>query len=184
MAHLPQLFRSVCRFTHLSPQTESPALHWMPHMLLMQVAVPAPALGPGQTLPHCPQFLVSFLASTQAAPATASALAPLSHVADPAESSQIRGRVLVAEDNVVNQRVALHQIRRLGYAADAVGDGLEAIAALSQMPYDIVLMDCQMPNLDGYGATVRTLRQFIGSYHDLVGAVRDIVLPNPDAKPA
>ena len=37
---------------------------------------------------------------------------------------------------------------------------------------------------DGYGATVRTLRAFIGSYHDLVGAVRDIVLPNPDAKPA
>ena len=37
---------------------------------------------------------------------------------------------------------------------------------------------------DGYGATVRTLRQFIGSYHDLVGAVRDVVLPNPDAKPA
>jgi hypothetical protein len=68
LEHLPQLLRSVCRFTHLSPQAESPALHWMPHMLLMHVAVPAPALGPAHTLPHCPQFLTSFFASTQPAP--------------------------------------------------------------------------------------------------------------------
>jgi PAS domain S-box-containing protein len=64
-----------------------------------------------------------------------------------------RVRILLVEDYVINQDVAVRQLQRLGYAADVVGDGFAALKALELDRYDIVLMDCQMPVLDGYEAS-------------------------------
>ncbi|MEM8599009.1 MAG: response regulator [Bacteroidota bacterium] len=66
-------------------------------------------------------------------------------------------RVLVVEDNAVNQRVVTLMLERLGHRADCVGDGVEALEVLQRIPYDVVLMDLRMPRMDGIEAT-RVLR--------------------------
>ena len=65
------------------------------------------------------------------------------------------GRVLVAEDNVTNQQVAMAILKTLGCRADAVANGKEALALLATVPYDLVLMDCQMPVMNGYEAAAQ-----------------------------
>ena len=67
-------------------------------------------------------------------------------------------RILVVEDDAVNQMIAVRMLENLGHHADAACDGHEALAALAAQPYDLVLMDCQMPHLDGY-ETTRALRR-------------------------
>jgi signal transduction histidine kinase/ActR/RegA family two-component response regulator len=70
----------------------------------------------------------------------------------PAQRSA-RGRLLLVEDNVVNQKVAMHMLVKMGYEVDVAEDGRQALQRLAAVSYEAVLMDCQMPEMDGYEAT-------------------------------
>ncbi len=71
----------------------------------------------------------------------------------PSPGAEREPRVLVAEDNEVNQMLAVHMLQKRGYGVGVAANGQEAVRAVTEADYDLVLMDCQMPELDGYGAT-------------------------------
>lgn len=69
-------------------------------------------------------------------------------------------RILLAEDNAINQKIALRLLERIGYAADLVETGVEVLEAVATRTYDVILMDVQMPQMDGIEATKRLHAQF------------------------
>ncbi|WRH66501.1 MAG: response regulator [Planktothrix sp. GU0601_MAG3] len=79
-------------------------------------------------------------------------------------------KILLAEDHLINQEVILNQLSLLGYEADLANNGLEALEILNRKKYDIVFMDCQMPQLDGY-ATTQQIRQKQTDYHIIIIAL-------------
>jgi CheY-like chemotaxis protein len=97
-------------------------------------------------------------------------------------SPRLRGRVLVVEDQELNREVAEGMLRSIGLEVDVAADGRQALEALSRTSYDVVLMDCQMPVMDGYAATTELRRRERAGHHvPVIALTADTTLDAQDA---
>ncbi len=103
--------------------------------------------------PIVPSKLLDALAVLLLEPLPATSAADVEKVFDPGLALRRPLRILVADDHATNRKLAMLMLRRLGYEPDVVGDGLEVLEALERQRYDVVLMDLQMPEMDGLEAT-------------------------------